>query len=244
VPTRGSDRQAVAPLAATAGEDRAACAGAHAETEAVGLVTAAVVRLERTLAHELVLSGSGVVRLPRTGGEVPFGWHRPPAGAPERALATARRPLTMVRGHAAPVETGSTAQRYAAPCGPVKPSVSHLRRAWDGTRTPCGQPLDPQVTRLLASAPVRHSPRPPSVPFPSSPPVGGPRWSCAAAWFDHSGRTAGRAPGAAGIRSAGMSHLADVGQHAQPVDKRVDQCSWSRATSVRSRACATEVEQG
>jgi len=46
-----SDRQALAALAATAGQDRATGAGPHAQTETVHLVTATVVRLVGTLAH-------------------------------------------------------------------------------------------------------------------------------------------------------------------------------------------------
>jgi len=41
-----------AALAAAGSEDRAASAGAHAKTEAVGLGTTPVVRLEGPLAHE------------------------------------------------------------------------------------------------------------------------------------------------------------------------------------------------
>jgi len=46
-----SDRQALAALAATAGQDRATGTGPHAQTETVHLVTATVVRLVGTLAH-------------------------------------------------------------------------------------------------------------------------------------------------------------------------------------------------
>src|SRR5262245_42375648 len=47
----GSGREALAALAATSGEDRAAGPGPHPEAEAVLLVPATVVRLERPLAH-------------------------------------------------------------------------------------------------------------------------------------------------------------------------------------------------
>src|SRR5215212_11184015 len=47
-----SGGELLAALAATAGDDRAARTGAHPQPEAVGLGPAAVVRLERALAHE------------------------------------------------------------------------------------------------------------------------------------------------------------------------------------------------
>jgi hypothetical protein len=47
-----SDREALAALATTRGQDRPARAGAHAQPESVHLVAAAVVRLVRTLGHE------------------------------------------------------------------------------------------------------------------------------------------------------------------------------------------------
>src|SRR5919112_4171983 len=47
-----SGGELLATLATTAGDDRAARTGAHAQPEAVGLGPAAVVRLERALAHE------------------------------------------------------------------------------------------------------------------------------------------------------------------------------------------------
>jgi hypothetical protein len=79
----------------------------------------------------------------RSGGQARgVGWHRPiRAGHPGTPPAAPRPPCggRWVRGHAAPVDTGSTAQRYAVPLRRVKPSA-------------CGQPLDPQVRRLLAFA--------------------------------------------------------------------------------------------
>src|ERR671916_3433618 len=47
-----SGGELLATLAATAGDDRPARTGAHAQPKAVGLGPAAVVRLERALAHE------------------------------------------------------------------------------------------------------------------------------------------------------------------------------------------------
>src|ERR687890_484408 len=49
-----SGGELLATLAPTAGDDRPARAGAHPQPEAVGLGPAAVVRLERALAHEVL----------------------------------------------------------------------------------------------------------------------------------------------------------------------------------------------
>lgn len=67
VEPEGSDSEALAALATTGGQDGASGAGAHAQPEAVHLVAAAVVRLVRTLAHEL----SPMVRDGQAGS---FGW--------------------------------------------------------------------------------------------------------------------------------------------------------------------------
>src|SRR4051794_41686688 len=69
-----SGGELLATLAPTAGEDRAAGAGAHPQPEAVGLGPAAVVRLERALAH-------GVLLLHDIGGPRPTGGRGAP-GAP------------------------------------------------------------------------------------------------------------------------------------------------------------------
>src|SRR5690348_11333405 len=50
-----SGGELLATLAPTAGDDRPAGAGAHPQPEAVGLRPSAVVRLERALAHEVLL---------------------------------------------------------------------------------------------------------------------------------------------------------------------------------------------
>src|SRR5688500_3778582 len=50
-----SGGEVLATLAPTAGEDRPARAGTHPQPEAVGLRPTAVVRLERALAHEVLL---------------------------------------------------------------------------------------------------------------------------------------------------------------------------------------------
>src|SRR5580765_3214103 len=88
----GSDRQALAGSAATRGQDAAPGTGAHAQPEAVHLVAAAVVRLVRTLAHELSpmmvrgghAGGGQIARWRRTvlvearSMDRGFGRHRPP----------------------------------------------------------------------------------------------------------------------------------------------------------------------
>src|SRR4051794_41649262 len=64
-----SGGEVLAALAPTAGDDRPARAGAHPQPEAVGLGPAAVVRLERALAHEVLLRHDiGGRRPPRGGG--------------------------------------------------------------------------------------------------------------------------------------------------------------------------------
>jgi hypothetical protein len=97
---------------------------------------------------------SGVVGIRGTGTWILVDWHRPPA--------------RVRRGHAAPVDTGSTAQRYGLRRRPVKPSDltpcrGSVEPAHAGKPCPrrwgtCGQPLDPQVSDLLASA-LPSSPR-------------------------------------------------------------------------------------
>src|SRR4051794_41492051 len=75
-----SGGEVLATLAPTAGEDRPARAGTHPQPEAVGLGPATVVRLERALAHEVLLRhGIG-------GGAAP-----PARGAPRGAAAAANR---------------------------------------------------------------------------------------------------------------------------------------------------------
>src|SRR3954470_17108168 len=75
-----SGGELLATLAPTAGDDRPAGAGAHTQPEAVGLGPAAVVRLERALAHEVLLRHD-------IGGRAPTGgWAH--AGCPtERRVA-------------------------------------------------------------------------------------------------------------------------------------------------------------
>jgi len=90
-----SDGQALAPLAATLGQDGATGAGAHAQAEPVHLVTAAVVRLVRTLAHEflsMVCQGQPRRRIGS-------------AGNLFASAGTAHPRTQRLRGHAAPVDT-------------------------------------------------------------------------------------------------------------------------------------------
>src|SRR3954447_69109 len=76
-----SGGELLATLAPTAGEDRAARAGAHPQPEAVGLRPPAIVRLERALAHEVLplhdIDGAhppvgGRAQDGRTDGDVPY----------------------------------------------------------------------------------------------------------------------------------------------------------------------------
>src|SRR4051812_49899704 len=81
-----SGGELLATLAPTAGEDRAAGAGAHPQPEAVGLGPAAVVRLERALAHGgLLLHDIGGAPPPGGGGArgPPADRRRRPPGAPQ-----------------------------------------------------------------------------------------------------------------------------------------------------------------
>lgn len=94
-----SDAQAFAPLAATRGKDRPAGASTHAKAESVHLVTAPVVRLIRTLAHQFALSLAGFTTgqryalarsrvKPTTSMQDPF-----PSSLCGERLATRREPL-------------------------------------------------------------------------------------------------------------------------------------------------------
>ena len=142
---------------ASAGGSRAPCddGGCSAGTYACSREISETVRVTRSL--------------DRTRG---VGWHRPSAGAilvareadtgRSRAAAGRRR----LRGHAAPVDTGSTAQRYAVPFDRVKPTTGPA---------PCGQPLVTRDPRLLAFArpEIPHGRRPhPSRPHRALPRFG------------------------------------------------------------------------
>lgn len=64
-----SGRELGAALAAASGQDRAACARAHTQPEAVGLGTTPVVRLEGPLAHELLQERWSIAVVTSTGEE-------------------------------------------------------------------------------------------------------------------------------------------------------------------------------
>src|ERR687896_15153 len=73
-----SGGELLATLAPTTGDDRPARAGAHPQPEAVGLGPATVVRLERALAHEVLLRHD-------------IDGARPPGGGRCRAVPPSRR---------------------------------------------------------------------------------------------------------------------------------------------------------
>src|SRR3954469_2913922 len=80
-----SGGEVLATLAPTTGEDRPARAGTHPQPEAVGLGPAAVVRLERALAHEGLLRHDIGGVPPPVGGRTRGGWtaaRKPPSDAP------------------------------------------------------------------------------------------------------------------------------------------------------------------
>src|SRR4051794_34397407 len=84
-----SGGELLATLAPTAGKDRPARAGAHPQPEAVGLRPAAIVRLERALAH-------GVLLLHDIGGAPPPVGGRAGDGRNRRRRAASRRPRKLV----------------------------------------------------------------------------------------------------------------------------------------------------
>src|SRR3712207_1994347 len=78
-----SGGELLATLAPTAGDDRPARAGAHPQPEAVGLGPAAVVRLERALAHEVLpLHDIDGARPPGGGRTTGTGTRRVPVSPP------------------------------------------------------------------------------------------------------------------------------------------------------------------
>jgi len=144
-----SGGELLATLAPTAGDDGPARAGAHTQPEAVGLGPAAVVRLERALAHEVLLRHDIGGRVP-AGGRTRAGcrWGRrgrrpgdprklvPAAGSdlPARRLAlgartlTARNPSTDSDQHSRGRErTGGAPGRDSSAC--IRRPRPTLRRA-------------------------------------------------------------------------------------------------------------------
>ena len=143
---QASDGQALAALAAPRGEDAATRPGAHPEAEAVDLVTATVVRLVRTLAHEyLSMVGQGQPR--RRIGSASFGWHRPPTDI-------VLFPWTCGTGRHRVTE-----QRYALALHRVKPAGT----AWEG---PPSAPVDDVLLRWRRRGYVRAHRGSPSPPPP------------------------------------------------------------------------------
>src|SRR3954447_12756766 len=114
-----SGGELLATLAPTAGEDRAARAGAHPQPEAVGLRPPAVVRLERALAHEVLPLHDVDGAHPPVGGHARRdGWN---------SAEPAPRPQTPA----------SIAEESRTPEGPVRrrlPRLHHGRRRRAATR--------------------------------------------------------------------------------------------------------------
>jgi len=138
-----SGSEAVATLATAGRQDGAAGAGAHPQTEAVGLVPTTVVRLERALAQRDSLHSRGLADK-SDHRVVPCGHCRP-------------APLTNdpadCRGHAAPVDAGYDLPTVRA--GRQQGQFGELLRSavastlWRTTRT--------QAARAACSGPTRRS---------------------------------------------------------------------------------------
>jgi hypothetical protein len=95
----------------------------------VGLVPASVVRLERTLAHESLRWRGWEQSADRVGRRVVTSW----PGV--LACQLAPRPHAHGRGHAAPVDTGPTDQRYAG--GALRVNLSTRVAAATGRAARC-----------------------------------------------------------------------------------------------------------
>src|SRR3954452_11102372 len=84
-----SGGELLAPLAPATGDDRPTGAGAHPQPEAVGLGPAAVVRLERALAHEVLLlqdiGGRAPAGRPTRSGYRPW-WREAHPGGPRKLV--------------------------------------------------------------------------------------------------------------------------------------------------------------
>ena len=162
-----SGSEAVATLATTRGQDGAAGAGAHPQTETVGLVPAAVVRLERALAQRIHSTQGGwtAVRSPgRATSRSPVGSQLAPLAHDLRTVprcswtcGTGRRRFRPANGKRcaatgsirpnSPCLSGETRKRgtgvgtfFHRHAGPV-----------DNQRRYLWTTVDPQVRRLLAS---------------------------------------------------------------------------------------------
>ena len=202
----GSGGEAVAALAPARGQDGAPGTGAHPQAEAVRLVTTPVVRLERTLAHEVSAHGRGRLK-----------GCRPVAADRRRAQPEVKQPIdagptcTTVRG-----ARGEGQTRSATTCAagdPTQPTRPHAGRTRSTSDTPtgletCGQPVDPPVSRLLVS---------------------GHESSLAC-------RTPGPDPLKPHVPDNRSTVAPGTGTGAQPVDKRVDMSSPGRRNDERGRA--------
>src|SRR6266540_3616483 len=115
-----SGREALTTLAATSGEDRAARAGPHPKAEAVLLVPATVVRLERPLAHwndsgtclDITRSAAPSLDLPRSGSAIVEKPGPSPSAAQNGRLNTDR---STVRALLRPGQTDVVPGSRAAP---------------------------------------------------------------------------------------------------------------------------------
>jgi len=187
-----------------------------------------------------------LTRLSRTGqAGTPHGWHgtdprsaRAELGLRRRSAGTAHprltfslslvpghsagcRELRTIRGHAAPVDTGPTNQRYVVASARVKPASRPSPDAPGirGAHPACGQLLAPQVAALLPSQLSRRFPW-----FPGfSPRVTS---SALASWQPHECRkhllTWADACPEAEVADVVPALLTEEGHDAQPVDKRVE----------------------
>src|SRR3954465_2017613 len=118
---RGSHREAVAALATARGQDRPTRARPHPQAKAVHLVTTAVVRLVRTLAHGLHLSGVGscdATGSNRTG-DGPRRQLRPRTPGPDPRLPPPTRGSPCPPAPARPRKVGASIRRAVRPwtCG-------------------------------------------------------------------------------------------------------------------------------
>jgi hypothetical protein len=104
-PTAPSGAQPRAALAASSGEDRPACPGAHPQPEAMDLRPPAVVRLERTLAHWGSRCTSGLLHIGQDATiHTPRSQVTPRSGPLSRGRCGRRVSLLTVRGITAQVK--------------------------------------------------------------------------------------------------------------------------------------------
>ena len=153
-----SGSEAVATLATTGRQDGAAGAGAHPQTEAVGLVPTAVVRLERALAQRIHSTRGAWLISPITGS-----CRASHASCGQPAPRT-NDPVDC-RGHAAPVDAGFDLPTVRAGCqqgqfGDRPWQGRAARLCVFGSDTPLAGDIapaslwttvDPQARKLLAS---------------------------------------------------------------------------------------------